>query len=157
MKLSRSILGLGALLLVLAGVGAGTGLAQDAMKVVQDRQAVMKEQGKALGAVKAYLDGKGDLAQAQTGASELSQTVRKIPALFPAGTGMEQFPGKSGAKPAIWTDQAKFQEAAQNAQAKIDALAAAVKGGEKAAIEAAFNDLGKNGCGGCHTTFREKL
>ena len=29
--------------------------------------------------------------------------------------------------------------------------------GDKAAIETAFNDLGKNGCGACHTTFREKI
>jgi cytochrome c556 len=33
----------------------------------------------------------------------------------------------------------------------------AVNGGDKSAIEAAFADLGKNGCGGCHTTFREKI
>jgi cytochrome c556 len=33
----------------------------------------------------------------------------------------------------------------------------AVKSGNKGAIETAFGDLGKNGCGGCHETFREKL
>ena len=33
---------------------------------------------------------------------------------------------------------------------------AAVKGGDKTAITAAFGDMGKNGCGGCHEPYREK-
>jgi cytochrome c556 len=132
-------------------------LAQDAMKIVKERQAVMKQQGKGLQAVKAYLEGKNDLAAAQAAVANLTQDVGKIPSLFPAGTGMEEFPGKSGAKPAIWTETDKFAAAQQNAQVKANALAAAAKSGDKAAIEAAFADMGKNGCGGCHKTFRQKI
>ena len=57
----------------------------------------------------------------------------------------------------MWTDWDKFLEAQKTAAAKADALLAAIKGGDKAAIQTAFADLGKNGCGACHTTFREKL
>jgi len=142
--------------LVVAGV-ASIAVAQDKETVIKDRQATMKEQGKGLGAVKAYLDGKGDLAQAKTGATTLTQTTKKILQLFPAGTGGPSPDGDYVAKPEIWTDWNKFLDAQKAAATKADALLVAVSGGDKTAIEAAFNDLGKNGCGACHTTFREKI
>ena len=109
-----------------------------------------------MAAVKAYIDDKADLASAQAaGADEVTQ-VAKIPDLFPKGTGMAEFPGKSYAKPAVWTDWDKFLATAKTANAKAEALNAALKGGDKAAITAAFGDMGKNGCGACHEPFREK-
>jgi cytochrome c556 len=142
--------------IVVAGA-AGFAVAQDKEMVLKDRQATMKEQGKDVGAVKAYLDGKGDLAQATAGAANLTQTTKKIPQLFPAGTGGPSPDGDYVAKPEIWTDWNKFLDAQKTAAAKADALLVAVNAGDKNAIETAFNDLGKNGCGGCHTTFREKI
>src|ERR1700758_461551 len=136
---------------------AGFALAQDKETVLKDRQATMKEQGKDAGAVKAYLDGKGDLAQAKAAAADLTQTTKKIPELFPPGTGGANPTGDFVAKPVIWTDWNKFLDAQKTAAAKADALLVAVNSGDKGAIEAAFNDLGKNGCGTCHTTFREKI
>jgi cytochrome c556 len=145
-----------ALAIVVAGA-SGVALGQDKETVIKDRQATMKEQGKDIGAVKAYLDGKGDLAQAKAGAAGLTQTTKKIPQLFPPGTGGPNPTGDYAAKPLIWTDWDKFLDAQKAAAAKADALLVAVNSGEKTAIETAFNDLGKNGCGGCHTTFREKI
>jgi cytochrome c556 len=136
---------------------AGIALAQDKETVLKNRQATMKEQGKDLGAVKAYLDGKGDLAQAKAGAANLTQTTKKIPDLFPPGTAGPNPTGDYVAKPVIWTDWNKFLDAQKAAASKADALLVAVNGGDKTAIEGAFNDLGKNGCGACHTTFREKI
>jgi cytochrome c556 len=142
---------------IVMGGASGVALGQDKETVLKDRQATMKEQGKDVGAVKAYLDGKGDLAQAKAGATDLTQTTKKIPALFPPGTGGPNPTGDYVAKPVIWTDWDKFLDAQKTAAAKADALLVAVNGGDKAAIETAFNDLGKNGCGACHTTFREKI
>src|ERR1700751_4210664 len=141
---------------VFVGV-TGIALAQDKETVLKDRQATMKEQGKDMQSIKAFLDGKGDLAQAKEGAVNLTQTTKKIPALFPPGTGGPNPTGDYVAKPVIWTDWDKFLDAQKTAAAKADALLVAVNGGDKAAIETAFNDLGKNGCGACHTTFREKI
>ena len=45
--------------------------------------------------------------------------------------------------------------AQQNALSKAQALDAAVKTGDKAQIQTAFADIGKNGCNGCHDAFRE--
>jgi cytochrome c556 len=145
-----------ALAIVVAGV-SGVALGQDRETVLKDRQATMKQQGKDAGAVKAYLDGKGDLAEAKAGAADLTQTTKKIPELFPPGTGGPNPTGDYVAKPVIWTDWNKFLDAQKAAASKADALLVALNGGDKTAIEAAFNDLGKNGCGACHTTFREKI
>jgi cytochrome c556 len=145
-----------ALAIVMAGA-SGVALGQDKEAVLKERQATMKEQGKDVGAVKAYLDGKGDLAEAKAGAANLTQTTKKIPELFPPGTGGPNPSGDYAAKPVIWTDWNKFLEAQKAAASKADALLVALNAGDKTAIEAAFSDLGKNGCGACHTTFREKI
>jgi cytochrome c556 len=145
-----------ALTLALAGI-AGAALAQDKETVLKNREALMKGQGKDVGSVKAYIDGKGDLAQAEVGAANLTQSTKKIPDVFPPGTGGPDAEGKFATKPAIWTEWNKFLDAQKNAASKADALLVAVKSGNKAAIETAFGDLGKNGCGACHETYREKL
>jgi cytochrome c556 len=142
--------------IVLAGFGAAS-LAQDKETVIKNREALMKGQGKDLGSVKAYTEGKADLAQAEAGATGLTQSMKKIPEAFPPGTGGTNTDGKYATKPAIWTDWNKFLDAQKSAAGKADALLVAVKSGDKTKIEAAFGDLGKNGCGGCHETFREKL
>jgi len=144
-----------AVALLLAGLTAGAARAEDGAAVLAERQELMKQQGKDMKAVKDYLDDKAELAPAQSAAADLIQTMLKIPSEFPKDTGMEQFP-KSEAKPVVWTEWDKFLAAQKTAAAKADALNAAFKGGDKAAITAAFGDLGKNGCGGCHETFREK-
>jgi cytochrome c556 len=141
--------------LALGSVGATIAYAQDA-KVAEHRQAAMKDQGKDMEAIKGFVDGKVELAKAQEAGADLAKDVAKIPSLFPAGSGMDKLPGKSWAKPVVWSEPDKFAAAAKNAQVKADALNAALKGGDKAAITAAFGDLGKNGCGGCHNDFREK-
>jgi cytochrome c556 len=131
--------------------------AQDKETVIKNREALMKGQGKDLGSVKAYIDGKGDQAQAEAGATNLTQSIAKIPDAFPAGTGGPDSDGKFATKPEIWSDWSKFLDAQKNAVSKADMLLVAVKSGDKAAIQTAFGDLGKNGCGACHETFREKL
>lgn len=145
-----------ALVVAIAGAG-GFAFAQDKEAVLKNRQALMKEQSAHVQNVKAFIDGKGDLAKAKTAATNLTQTTRKIPDLFPPGTGGPSPGGDYVAKPVIWADWNKFLDAQKTAAAKADALLVAVNGGEKAAIETAFADLGKNGCGACHTTFREKV
>ena len=145
-----------ALVFILPGL-CGISVAQDKEAVLKDREAFMKGQAKDLGSIKAYTDGKADQAQAETGAANLTQSTKKIPEMFPPGTGGTDSEGKFATKPAIWSDWNKFLDVQKTAAAKADALLVAVKSGDKAAIQTAFGDLGKNGCGACHETFREKL
>jgi cytochrome c556 len=147
------------LIVSLAALGtfATAATAVDVTAVLKDRQATMKQQGKDMGAVKGFLDGKTDQAAAATAATNLTETTKKIPDLFPPGTDKPSPDGDFAPKAAVWSDRDKFLDAQQTAAAKAEALLAAVKTGDKAAIQAAFGDLGKNGCGNCHTNFREKL
>jgi cytochrome c556 len=154
--LTRHVVLAAVMTIVLAGFGAAAP-AQDKESVIKNREALMKGQGKDFGSVKAYIEGKGDLAQAEAGATNLAKSTNKIAEAFPPGTGATSTDGKYATKPAIWTDWNKFLDAQKSANAKAEVLLVAVKSGDKAKIEAAFGDLGKNGCGACHETFREKL
>jgi cytochrome c556 len=136
--------------------GAGVTWAQDAATVITQRQDVMKAQGKAFGAVRAFTEDKGDLAAAKAGGAELVKITPTIATLFPQKTSTTDFPGKSYAKPEIWAQWDKFNEAVKVANEKAIALNTALQGGDKAAIKAAFDAMGKDGCGGCHTPFRER-
>ena len=153
MKSSSIVLALGAAFAI-GALGVLPAAAQDALSVIEKRQGVMKQQGKDLGAVKALLDGKGEQAAAQAGADDLLKTLPQIPGVFPQKTSSTDYPGKTRAKPAIWAEWDKFNAAQKTALAKAQALDAAVKSGNKETIQAAFADLGKNGCTGCHDTFR---
>ena len=155
MKSSTIVVALAAALGI-AWVGVGTTWAQDAMAVIAKRQDTMKQQGKDFAAVKAYTEDKGELAAAQAGGAELIKTVPTIPSLFPQKTGMAEYPGKSYAKPEIWAEWDKFNAVVKTADDRAQALNTALKSGDKAAITAAFAAMGKDGCGGCHTPFREK-
>jgi cytochrome c556 len=153
--ISRARLGVLGAVFGFALVGASAGWAQDAQTAIKHRQDVMKQQGRDLAAVKAFLDGKGDQAAAQAAADDLLKTLPQVPAAFPQKTSSAEFPGKTRAKPAIWAEWDKFVAAQQNALSKAQALDAALKTEDKAQIQTAFADLGKNGCNGCHDTFRE--
>jgi cytochrome c556 len=144
------------MILAIPGLG-GLAVGQDTAAIMKNREALMKGQGKDLGSIKAYIDGKGDLAQAEAGAVGLAQSSNKIAEVFPPGTGGTNSDGKYATKPAIWSDWNKFLDAQKNAHVKAEALLVAVKSGDKGAIETAFGEMGKSGCAGCHETFREKL
>jgi cytochrome c556 len=154
-SIKRRVLGT-VLTIAIAGAGAMAS-AQDKDAILKDRQATMKQQGKDASTVKAYLTGKADQTAAVAAATDLTKTTKKIPDLFPPGSGGPSPDGDFQPKPTVWTDWDKFLDAQKAAAAKADALLAAITAGDKAAIQTAFADLGKNGCGACHTTFREKL
>ena len=62
---------------------------------------------------------------------------------------------KSAALPAIWSDNAKFAEAADRLQNEASKLYAVSRSGDEAAVKAQIGAVGK-ACGGCHESFRQK-
>ena len=62
----------------------------------------------------------------------------------------------SESKEVIWEEWDEFVAAAELLGEKAAALQAALASEDSSRIGAAFGDLGKNGCGGCHRRFREK-
>ena len=156
MRSSRLILAVAATLAI-GFVGMAGAPAADKEQVLKDRQARMKEQGADLGAVKGFLDGKNDQAKAVAAATDLVQSLVTLTEVFPPGTAGPSPDGKYATKPDVWSDWDGFNAVRSGAAGKADGLMAATKTGDKAAIQAAFADLGKNGCGGCHGKFREEI
>ena len=165
MKFSLKLLAVGAALAI--GAAASTeALAIDNEQAIKDRQALMKALGKDLGAIRDYTQDKVDLAAAEAAGADLAARLPKIPDLFPKGSGPDDYPGKTNAKPAIWTEWDKFVAADKSAIAAVDALNTALKSGDKAAVTTAFGNIGRDfwgtassnpgACGACHGTFAQK-
>jgi cytochrome c556 len=150
MRVKHVRLGLAAL--AAFGVGIGAAVAQED-GVYKEREALMKGFGQRMNVVKGVVaENKGTLPEAATAAQEIAGNAGKIPSVFPEGTDA----GESEALPVIWTQWSEFEGKAKNMQELAAQLATAAGSGDKAATLAAFANLGKNGCGGCHETFREK-
>jgi cytochrome c556 len=144
-----------ALALLLSGLIAGAdGLAQaqTAAEVTSARQPSMRKNGDDAAAIKKALDAGADLKPVAANAQAISDFAKKIPTLFPAGSGSESGI-KTRAQPAIWADKADFEKKAADLSATAAALATALNAGDKAAALPAFAAMG-GACGACHRTYR---
>jgi cytochrome c556 len=132
--------------------------AMDAKTVIEARQQAMKDNAGHMKAINGFVEsGQGDAAMVAEHATAIAGIAKKIPELFPEGTSLADGHGiKTAAKPEIWSDRAGFEQAAMTLGTEAEELAQAAAGGDKQAIAAAFGELGKNGCGGCHSKFRQK-
>jgi cytochrome c556 len=119
----------------------------------EKRETAMKAMGKEMGAIKALVGGPAEnLGQVKQHAATISNIAKDIPGLFPPGSDNEP---DSEALPVVWTDQAGFQQAAARLGDLADQLAASADTGDAKQVGAAFAAVGKNGCSGCHQTYRE--
>lgn len=150
-RLRSWIAGASVVAAVAAGIGAASA-ADDSANVIKYRQNVMRSIGGHMGAISGVVKGEvsytGHLAGHADALAAMSQLVLD---LFPEGslTGAE-----TRAKPEIWQDWDTFRGKVDDLQAATANLAAVVNGGgDLAAVEAAFGDVGK-ACGGCHRPFR---
>jgi cytochrome c556 len=149
--------GLAAAVALAIGFGGVAVVAQDKEAQIKTRRDTMKRQGEDFKAIQDFVKGEGDQAGAAKAIADLQSIAPKIVDLFPPGTGMDAFPGKTGAKPDIWKEWDKFKGIPAMLQTEEQKLADAIKSGDKAAIGAQLANTGKNGCGSCHTPYREKL
>lgn len=79
------------------------------------------------------------------------QAMSKLPyTAFGPGTDK----GDTRALPAIWTEQAKFNDAAQKMQEEVNKLAAAAKTGNLDSVKTAFGAAGQS-CKACHDAYRK--
>ena len=142
----------GAAVLLAVGLSAGTALAQDKDKVVDERQELMKQQGRQWVAIRNYLQGKGEQAAALSAAEALSKSLPDVAKYFPPGTGVGEVPVKTRAKPEIWQEHDKFVAADKKVVEQVAAVETALKTGDKDKVEVAFKEL--DGCNACHKEFR---
>ncbi len=147
------VVGIG-LMLVAATVSV---TAQDNKEAaIKTRQDFMKAQGADVKAITDYSKGQGDQAAALTAANDLVARNSKIAGLFPPGTSAADFPGKSNAKPELWTEMDKAKAIWTALAAEEVKLVDVVKGGDQQAVGAQLGAMGKAGCGACHGAYRVK-
>ena len=141
-----------------ASLPSGLNAADDALTTIAKRRALMRAQAAHAAAIDDFVEkGVGDPAVVAANAMGLFATAKLVPDLFPQGSGMDAYPGKTGAKPEIWANLKEFQAGAARLEEESLKLFQAAQGGDKQAIAGQFAALGKNACGGCHTRFRQKL
>ncbi len=95
----------------------------------------------------------GDASHIAGHATALASLSTMLPDIFADGTGPESGI-ETRALPAIWDDQAKFNEVLAAVQAEAAKLAEVAASGDMDAIGAQVGALGQNGCGACHQSFR---
>lgn len=82
-------------------------------------------------------------------AKGLANGAAELKYIFPGGSDV----GDSEALPLIWEEPEEFADAIATAEEATVAFQEAVAGGDRAAIGAAFRDVGA-ACRGCHDRFR---
>jgi len=135
-------------------VMSGEALAQaKPEQLVKQRQAAMTLQGKYFGPMVGMAQGKipYDAKIVQRNAGFLDNLSRMPWDGFAESTKDV----KSAALPAIWSDSAKWSEAADRLQNETSKLYAVSRSGDEAAVKAQIGAVGK-ACGACHESFRQK-
>ena len=141
---------------VAVAVASGVALAQVKPEIlVKQRQAVMTLQGKYFGPMAGMAQGRipYDAKIVQRNAGFLDNLSRMPWDGFDPST--KDVNVKTAALPAIWSDNAKFREAADRLQSETSKLYAVSRSGDEAAVKAQIGAVGK-ACGGCHESFRQK-
>jgi cytochrome c556 len=116
------------------------------------REAAMKKNGAAIGALVAIAKGQKDYDAevVKTSLTTIKEAISVFPSYFP--TGSEK--ADDEASPKIWENKADFEAKAAKLASDTDALLAQLPA-DKAAVGAAIETLGKN-CGACHESYRLK-
>jgi cytochrome c556 len=94
-----------------------------------------------------------DAAAATKAANNIHTTAKKIPDLFPEGSGGEK--NKSDALPAVWEKWDRFTANADDLATAADALVKALADSASEDWKPAFQKVGE-ACKSCHEDFRAK-
>lgn len=117
---------------------------------IEDRQALMKGIGKAIGAIVAMAKKEApfDAAVINASAATISGNLEKVKELFPDGS--FEGPPETWAKPQITQNRDTFEQGRRKAHEAAAAMAGVT---EESQLESALGTLGQ-GCQGCHEKFR---
>jgi cytochrome c556 len=132
-------------------VSAQFAKAEDAVKY---RQSALFVMGQHFGRLAAMAQGKIPYdAKAAADNAAVVEAMSKLPwAAFGEGTDMA---ANTKAKPEVWSDNAKFKEAADKMMAEVGKLNAAAKTGKLDDLKGAVTATGGT-CKNCHDNFRNK-
>jgi cytochrome c556 len=119
-------------------------------EAIAARQELMKKQGAAMRSMSDKMKA-GQVQAVAEDARTLEDTSKKITALFPEGS---VNPATSRAKPEIWQKWPEFEGHAKKLHSQAKMLEDTAKTGNADATGKMVADIGRNTCGGCHTSFR---
>jgi cytochrome c556 len=141
---------------VVAGIlllSVGAVVAQQ--EVANQTQTTMKATGRAMGGLAPMVKGEKpyDQAVVDTSLTQLEETAKKLPTMFPDSIKNLKIEGDYHSSPKVWEDKAGFA-------AKIDSFAKVVTEAKSKikdldSLKATMPAIGKE-CSGCHETFRLK-
>ena len=142
--------------LVVAGIlMLSVGAVVASQEVANQTQTTMKATGRAMGGLAPMIKGEKpyDQAVVNTSLTQLEETAKKLPTMFPDSIKGVKIEGDYHSSPKVWEDKAGFA-------AKIDSFAKAVTEAKAQikdldSLKAAVPAIGKE-CSGCHETFRLK-
>jgi cytochrome c556 len=102
--------------------------------------------------VRAVVAAKGDVKTLEKPADALARWMKQFPSQFPPGsdTGHD-----TKALPAVWSDSAGFQKAADNFVEAADKLSQLAKAGDTDGVTSQVKVVG-DACGACHKTYRAR-
>jgi cytochrome c556 len=124
---------------------------------IAERQKLMKGNGAAAKAIDDFVEsGIGTADDVAKGAASIKDAAGKIPGLFPSGTSIDDNLAKTAAKKEIWDNFDDFKAKSAKLASLAADLEAAAATGDKQKITDAFNAMGKDGCGACHSLYKQK-
>ncbi|HTB43324.1 MAG TPA: cytochrome c [Acetobacteraceae bacterium] len=102
--------------------------------------------------IRAVVAAKGDVKTLEKPADAMARWMKQFPSQFPPGsdTGHD-----TKALPAVWSDSAGFQKAADNFVQAADKLAQLAKAGDADGVASQVKVVG-DACGACHKTYRAR-
>jgi cytochrome c556 len=136
-----------------AAIVLGVGIAVADQDPIAARRALMKANGDQakIGAAMVKGEAPFDLDKVHKMFATFEDAATKMPALFPDNS---KTGGETAADPKIWENIDDFK--ARFAKLGTDAKDAAAKITDLDSLKAAFGNIGKNDCGGCHEKYRVK-
>lgn len=140
-------------------IALGVSVAVAQQDPIKERKALMKANAGQAKIAVAMMKGEApfDLDKVHKIFATFEDTAAKMPALFPDSSKSEASSAAAddfSASPKVWEDMADFK--ARLAKFGDDAKAAAAKVTDLDSFKAAFGNIGKNDCGGCHQAYRLK-
>jgi cytochrome c556 len=136
-----------------AAIALGVGVALAQQDPIAARRALMKANGDEAKAGAAMAKGEApfDLAKARKMFSTFQDAAAKAPSLFPDNS---KTGGDTAAKAEIWENIEDFK--ARLVKLGTDSKAALDSVTDLDTFKAAFGNIGKNDCAGCHEKYRVK-
>jgi cytochrome c556 len=124
---------------------------------IAERQKLMKGNGAAAKTIDGFVEGgTGTADDVAKSAAAIKDAAGKIPSLFVPGSSIDDNVAKTAAKKEIWDNFDDFKAKAAKLASLAADLEAAAATGDKQKITDAFNTMGKDGCGACHSLYKQK-